>query len=173
MDQRLELIQHQCGELCNLRRPTIAHASERFAYSKAAVDCKWLLERRVDARPIGEQPAAVDGRLAVSEALGGVWNRGPPQVAQLAALLLDAVKPLVHSLGGLVNSTWRQGEKDQRHLVRRLSRVGMGGARESSRLKARGEYTGAPRATCKGANTAPINNRRGAGVAKQGTNSSL
>ena len=43
MDQRLHRIRQQCGELCNLRRPTIPHASERFSHSKAAVDCGWLL----------------------------------------------------------------------------------------------------------------------------------
>jgi hypothetical protein len=43
MDQRLHRIRQQCGELCNLQRPTIPHTSERFSHSKAAVDCGWLL----------------------------------------------------------------------------------------------------------------------------------
>ena len=43
MNQRLNRIQQQCGELCSLRRPTIPHASERFSHSKAAINCGWLL----------------------------------------------------------------------------------------------------------------------------------
>jgi hypothetical protein len=56
MDQRLHRIQQQCGELCNLRRPTIPHASERFAHSKAAVDCGWLLADGTGIDATLEQP---------------------------------------------------------------------------------------------------------------------
>ena len=57
MDQRLHRIQQQCGELCNLRRPTIPHASERFAHSKAAVDCGWLLADGTGIDATLEQPS--------------------------------------------------------------------------------------------------------------------
>lgn len=43
MDARLRRIQANCGELCNLRRPTVAHKGERFNYSSAPVNCGWLL----------------------------------------------------------------------------------------------------------------------------------
>jgi hypothetical protein len=54
-----------------------------------------------------------------------VRNCGPLQVAQFAALLPDAVKALVHSLGGLVNSMRRYGEEGERHRWR---------ARESNQI---------------------------------------
>ena len=56
MDQRLERLQHQCGALCNLRRPTSPHASERFAHSSAAVDCGWLLADGTGIDATLEQP---------------------------------------------------------------------------------------------------------------------
>ena len=57
MDQRLQRIQQQCGELCNLRRPTIPHAGERFSHSKAAVDCGWLLADGTGIDATLEQPS--------------------------------------------------------------------------------------------------------------------
>ena len=44
------------GELCNLRRPTISHASERFSHSKAAINCGWLLADGTGIDATLEQP---------------------------------------------------------------------------------------------------------------------
>ena len=43
MDRRLRRIQQNCGELCDIRRPTIAHPNERFNHSMAPMPCGWLL----------------------------------------------------------------------------------------------------------------------------------
>ena len=77
MDQRLERIQRQCGELCNLRRPTIAHASERFAYSKAAVDCGWLLADGTGIDATLEQPSPPEDRIMAPAC-------GPPRLSPRA-----------------------------------------------------------------------------------------
>jgi len=57
MDARLRRIQAKCGELCNLRRPTVAHRNDdRFNYSSASVDCGWLLADDTGIDATLEQP---------------------------------------------------------------------------------------------------------------------
>ena len=81
MDQRLERIQHRCGALCNLRRPTSPHtASERFDHSEAAVDCGWLLADGTGIDATLEQP----------------WPPKEPPARWLDEFTMHGRFPLVH-----------------------------------------------------------------------------